>query len=1197
VTTHKIGSRSPTLKPVLGILKPGDTVEFGPGPHVVGDVVLRSVSMSSSRHGAASIKGNVTVEGEATFSGLAIDGRVNARKQARLAISQCMLRNAASNLIVARDYCQIIVTGCDLGGSSTSLPAIFAESGGTVVLFQSRLHDIPYYGAQILDKAVLDMSDCEVADCGEVGLWASKGGNLILRRSRIHGIKKNAVVADHASQVNVIDCEVWEAFSAVAVLEGARADVAGSRFHDLRGNGVYVTSSAQVRVVNSTFTRTMLPAVWTTGAASASAIEQCLIQHCGEDGSGVGVGDAAKISITSSRICDSPGIGIRLHRGTHAELHNCDLGHCPGGSVVVQQAEANLCDIRLEARDLNGAIRVEGRGPVTVTRCVLNGQPIPDGPLGDNASFEKLDALIGLGGVKDELRRLMDFAAVQQKRKEQGLSASATTLHLVFTGNPGTGKTTVARIVGQIYANLGLLKSGHVVEVDRASLVAEYVGQTAPKTLGKIEEALDGVLFIDEAYTLAASKGSAHDFGGEAIDTLLKAMEDHRSQLAVIVAGYTSPMRRFIEANPGLKSRFTRYVEFQDYSAAELQQILHASLTEHEFVVSPDAGAKLAKVITGLHRNRGEAFGNARAMRELFEKIVERQARRLAAMPAASPAKLQQIIADDIPEDRAAVVADVDRLLAELDAMVGLAEVKQEIRKLVNLVRLNERRAREGQDPIPVSLHMVFTGNPGTGKTTVARLVGQIFAGLGLLRRGQMIEADRASLVAGYVGQTAIKTTEVIKDALDGVLFIDEAYTLAGGQGQGHDFGGEAIETLLKAMEDNRDRLSVVVAGYTAPMRKFIESNPGLQSRFTRVLRFADYTPDELTAIFAGLCRDSGMELDQGVDAAVRNMFERLDSGRGADFGNGRLARTQFEKAVERQAGRLASDPTAPARIIADDIPGERGAAVADVDRLLAELDAMVGLAEVKQEIRKLVNLVRLNERRAREGQDPIPVSLHMVFTGNPGTGKTTVARLVGQIFAGLGLLRRGQMIEADRASLVAGYVGQTAIKTTEVIKDALDGVLFIDEAYTLAGGQGQGHDFGGEAITTLLKAMEDNRDRLSVVVAGYTASMQTFIASNPGLQSRFTRVLRFADFTPDELTAIFTGLCRDSGMELDQGAVAAVRNMFERLDSNRGADFGNGRLARTQFEKAVERQAGRLANDAAASTRIITAADIQPVG
>ena len=315
-----------------------------------------------------------------------------------------------------------------------------------------------------------------------------------------------------------------------------------------------------------------------------------------------------------------PALGYCCIADTHAELHNCDLARCPGGLLAVEGGQASLNDVRLEARDLNGAIRVEGRGPVMVTRCTLNGQLIPDGPLGDNASFRKLDALIGLGSVKEELRRLMDFAAVRQQRKEQGLSTSATTLHLVFTGNPGTGKTTVARIVGQIYANLGLLKSGHVVEVDRASLVAEHIGGTAPKTLSKIQEALDGVLFIDEAYTLAANKGSANDFGGEAIDTLLKAMEDHRSRLAVIVAGYTAPMRKFIDANPGLKSRFTRYVEFQDYAVAELQQILHASLTEHEFVISPDAGAKLTKIITDLHRNRRRDLrqrpGDARTVRE-----------------------------------------------------------------------------------------------------------------------------------------------------------------------------------------------------------------------------------------------------------------------------------------------------------------------------------------------------------------------------------------------------------------------------------------------------------------------------------------------------------------------------------------------------------------------------------------------------
>jgi hypothetical protein len=241
-------------------------------------------------------------------------------------------------LIVAKDYSQIMVTGCDLTGSSTSHPALYANSGSTIVVSQSRLHDIPVTRAMILDNAVLDMRDCEVTACGKMGLYASKGGKLILRGSRFHDLKNNPVVAEHASQVNVIDCEFWEANSAVAVSEGASADVIGSRFHDLRGNGVYVASGAQARVASCTFTRTVYPAVATVDPASVSTIEQCLIQYCGEDWPGLWVDEAAKVRITSTRICDCPGPGILLHRGTLAELHNCDLARCPGGLLAVSRA-------------------------------------------------------------------------------------------------------------------------------------------------------------------------------------------------------------------------------------------------------------------------------------------------------------------------------------------------------------------------------------------------------------------------------------------------------------------------------------------------------------------------------------------------------------------------------------------------------------------------------------------------------------------------------------------------------------------------------------------------------------------------------------------------------------------------------------------------------------------------------------------
>ena len=264
--------------------------------------------------------------------------------------------------------------------------------------------------------------------------------------------------------------------------------------------------------------------------------------------------------------------------------------------------------------------------------------------------METLNSLIGLGKIKHDVKELTDFAKIQKARRDAGLRSVPVSLHLVFTGNPGTGKTTVARILAKLYANIGILSKGQLIEVDRSGLVAGYVGQTALKTQDQIQKALGGVLFIDEAYALAQKQD---DFGQEAIDTILKAMEDHRDDLIVIVAGYTEPMERFIESNPGLKSRFNKYIEFPDYTLDELMGIFDMNLKKYDYTMEEDTRAHVREKLASQKLAALENFANARAVRNLFEEIITNQARRVAELKDPTLEDLKALTNDDLVDPEA----------------------------------------------------------------------------------------------------------------------------------------------------------------------------------------------------------------------------------------------------------------------------------------------------------------------------------------------------------------------------------------------------------------------------------------------------------------------------------------------------------------------------------------------------------------
>jgi len=542
-----------------------------------------------------------------------------------------------------------------------------------------------------------------------------------------------------------------------------------------------------------------------------------------------------------------------------------------------------------------------------------------EAPVSPNESLEaqiaKMDELVGLEELKDEIKNHVKYLNFLKLRQAKGFSdAENISLHSVFTGNPGTGKTTVVKMLGQIYKSMGLLSKGHVKEVDRSHLIGEYIGQTAPKVKKALEEAKGGILFIDEAYSLARESDDSKDFGREVIEVLVKEMSDGNKDVAIMVAGYPREMENFLDSNPGLKSRFKHFFHFDDYLPEELHQIALLAAKERAVNITEEADNYLFDALTEAFRNRDKTFGNARFAHATIEEAKMNLGLRLmqrSDVKDLNPEQLSLIETDDIKK-----VFDTKRkkktkikvnekllrdALKELNNLVGINNIKDEINELVKLVRFYEE---EGKDILyRFSLHSVFIGNPGTGKTTVARIIAKVYKALGLLERGHTVEVDRQGLVAGYIGQTALKTDDVIKEAKGGILFIDEAYSL----GEGNDYGREAIETLLKRMEDMRGEFAVIVAGYTEPMNRFILSNPGLKSRFDKTYTFNDYSVSELVEIALELLHKENLQPDDAAKVYLNNYIATLYENRDKHFGNAREIRKVIERSIQNQHLRLAA--------------------------------------------------------------------------------------------------------------------------------------------------------------------------------------------------------------------------------------------------------------------------------------------------
>lgn len=534
----------------------------------------------------------------------------------------------------------------------------------------------------------------------------------------------------------------------------------------------------------------------------------------------------------------------------------------------------------------------------------------------------------------------------------------------------------------------------------------------------------------------------------------------------------------------------------------------------------------------------------------------------------------------------------IEEILAELDDLIGLENIKTKVREYIDYVSFLQFREEAGiKEEEEVNLHSVFTGNPGTGKTTVVKLLGKIYQSMGLLSKGHVHSVEANDLIAGFIRQTGKDTKKAIEKARGGILFIDEAYMLFK-EGSSSDFGPEAIAALITEMSDGKGDIAIMVAGYPKEMDTFINSNPGLKSRFRNHFHFNDYTPDELISIAEFAAKKKGVEISKAAVTELKKVLTKAFRKRDRTFGNARLAHSLIDEAKINLGIRVMKDPDLEkltklqlSTLEADDIEDITNTTIdkklnLEIDEnllkeALSELNELTGLTTIKQEVEELIKLSRYYKENSRDILKAF--SMHSVFTGNPGTGKTTVARIIAKVYKALGMLERGHLIDADGGDLVAGYVGQTSIKTKDLIAKAMGGILFIDEAYAITEGGNTG--FGKKAIAALIKEMEDHRSEFGIIVAGYTKNMADFLESNPGLKSRFDQNFHFNDFSEPELWEIAVNMYENKGLQADKEAEKRIKTYISFLYENRDRFFGNARSIRKIVEKSSRNQELRMAS------------------
>ncbi len=907
-----------------------------------GNVVERTtVSEAGSSAVVVAEQGRLTLRSStldrAAGNGLCVNGR------GAVVVEDTRITGSGKPALAVEQDARAELSRVEVGGSA-GLDAYLASTG------QVTLSDCVFTGSRGEAVYVKDcapvLRDCVVTGAAQVGLHAAAGGRPVLERCRIEDTPVGALTEDGAEvtatgltvrgaataalrlaggAARLTRLSVADGGPAVQALGGARLEMDEAEAAVTGAAGIELGERVRARLSEVRLRAgggpSPVPALALADSAhaelDASTVEGAAVvvgadseltardsEFLGSDSDGLRVAGGT-LTAVGCRVHGARGHGVLVAASSRTELSNCTVFDNAGEGIRSETAEhvgVQDCEVRDNAGDGDGRSRGKHPGGAAGGRAAVAsaGEGGGAGPAGlpvvgatGVGPLAELQSLVGLESVKREVTGLIDLNKMTKRRTEMGLPMPPMSRHLVFAGPPGTGKTTVARLYGAVLAELGILRQGHIVEVARADLVAQIIGGTAIKTTEVFNKALGGVLFIDEAYTLTnQSRGSGPDFGQEAVETLMKLMEDHRDEIVVIVAGYSAQMDQFLASNPGMASRFARTVEFPNYEPDELVTIVRGLCAKHYYELDDSALEALNRYFVEVPK--GDTFGNGRVARKIFEEMIGRQATRLAAGPPQDDSALSVLTGEDVTEPAAPASGDAEPELPELPglrrlaSMTGLDTARSALRTRLRALAAARQRGGPQAEPLSARANVVLEGPPGSGRRSLAALYGRCLAELGLLPTGATRHIRLSSLPARWAEQPLLRLASALEENAGGLLVLEWTEAFEQRSPQSREAVLDALARIVAVPGDT----VLALIGTPEHLMGLMRERTDIARGFAEYARLEPYTPEQTVELVRRRLRGYGFQLDEDVAQALAETFGRSPDPAGAHRGPGRKSTT-----------------------------------------------------------------------------------------------------------------------------------------------------------------------------------------------------------------------------------------------------------------------------------------------------------------